>query len=166
MPFSNVYWVLTSYKKLGKSNEGILRKVQKCWFWAQKCPIYPILGIIRIFLKQWRMILWSVHWVLTSYKKWEKSKEQILRKFKKRWFWAQKCPIYPILGIIRIFLKQWPMLLWSVHWALTSCRKSEKSNEWILRKVRKCLFWAQKYPISPILGIIRVFLKKQARVFP
>ena len=24
---------------------------QKCWFWAQKCPIYPILDIIRIILK-------------------------------------------------------------------------------------------------------------------
>ena len=29
----------------------IERKLQKCWFWGQKCPIYLILNMLEVFLK-------------------------------------------------------------------------------------------------------------------
>ena len=99
-----------------------------------KMPHLPHFRYNKNFLKLWAMPISSVYKTLTSCKKSEKSNEQILRKVRKCQFWAQKCPISAILGIIRVFLKKLAPSLSSVYWTLTSCKKSEKSNEPILRK--------------------------------
>ena len=71
----------------------------------------------------------------------------------KRWFLRVKCRNY---GKIRIFGK-WPIgLFYDPPCTLTSCKKSEKSNERILRKMRKTPFlvnlgpfWAHLSPNGP-----------------
>ena len=73
-------------------NQHILRKLQICQFWAQKCPIYPVLGIITISLKI-RNYLTLNHFLMTE------------RKVQTFWFRAHKRLDSLISSIIRIFIE-------------------------------------------------------------
>ena len=53
---------------LKKSNEWIYRKVQKCWFWAQKYQIYIIFVTVKMFLTK-RPCYLSDYWTLALCKK-------------------------------------------------------------------------------------------------
>ena len=61
--------------------------------------------------------------------------EQISREVQKYWFWSQKCPIYPIFGIIKILLKKWTPSISCVYWSSNSSKKIRKSNDPIRRKL-------------------------------
>ena len=66
-----------------------------------------------------------------------KNGQTVLEILTKRWFLRVKCRHY---GKIRIFRK-WPLgPFYDPPCPLTSCKKSEKSNEQILRNMRKTLF--------------------------
>ena len=124
-----ILWCLTCCKVSEKSNERILSKLRKQSFWAQKCPIAPNFGKIRIFHKKTNPSLFYTLWCLSCCKVSEKSNEQILSNLRKQSFWAQKCPIAPNFGKIRIFPKKTNPSLFYNLWCLTCCKVSEKSNE-------------------------------------
>ena len=131
-----ILWYLICCKVSEKNNERILSKLWKQSFWAQKCPIAPNFGKIRIFPQKTNLSLFYILWCLTCCKVSEKSNERILCKLRKQSFWAQKCPIAPNFGKIRIFHKKTNPSLFYILWCLSCCKVSEKSNERILRKVR------------------------------
>ena len=143
-----------------KNNEQILSKLWRQLFWAQKCPISPNFGKIRIFPKNTNPSLFYNLWCLACCKVSEKGNEQLLSKLWKQSFWAQNCPITPNFGKTKIFPKKTNPSLFYILNCLTCCKVSEKSNERILRKLRKQSFWAQKCPIAQNLGKIRIFPKK------
>lgn len=71
---------------------------------AQKCPVYLILNIKEIFLKNQKVTFsrFLMPFILCNF---NKSIEQIWRMVRKCWFWAQKWSIYPILGKTIILLR-------------------------------------------------------------
>ena len=85
---------------------------------------------------------------------WKMSKigQTVLEILTKRWFLRVKCRHY---GKIRIFEKWPPGPFYDPPCPLTSCQKSEKSNERILRKMRKTPFLVN-------LGPTRIFFKNPA----
>ena len=73
--------------------------------------------------------------LLKHYRKFQKkSNERVLRKSRKRSFWAQNCPFGPVSMETRIFLKKRASSLSSPCGTLISWKVSEKSNERFLRK--------------------------------
>lgn len=67
-------------------------------------------------------------------------------------------PFTTFLGIIRIFLKEWARSLSCVYCPFTQWKKVLK-KQWA--NSEKCWFWIIKWPISPILNKIRIFLKNR-----
>ena len=66
-----------------------------------------------------------------------KSNDSILSKVQKPYFqvfWGLFGPLLPIFWKIRVFPKNRALSLFSLYGPLTSCKKSEKTNETILRK--------------------------------
>jgi len=92
-----------------------------------------IMEITRIFRNIGIVLFYTSHYVLASCKKLKISNERILRYKTKCLFWAQICPIYPNFGQTRIFNKNRALSLFSQYGCLSSCKKSEKNNEPILR---------------------------------
>ena len=88
--------------------------------------------------------------------------QAVLKILTKRWFLRVKCRHY---GKIRIFRK-WPLgPFYDPPCPLTSCKKSEKSNEQILRKLRKAQFLVILSLFSAHLGQNgpnQIFFKDQA----
>ena len=73
-------------------------------------------------------------------------------------FW----PFLAIFGQIRIFLKNLIRPLLNPYTPLTSCKKSETTNEAILRKIPKTSFLGLFWPFLAIFGQIRIFPKNRA----
>ena len=76
------------------------------------------------------------------------------------YFWTNWHIFGPILSKPEISQKNPVRSLLSLYSPLTSCKKSEKSNEPDLRKSNKCLFLAHFGPVLPNLGQTGIFLKK------
>ena len=73
--------------------------------------------------------------VLKHYRKFQKkSNERLLRKSRKRSFWAQNCPFGPVSMETRIFPKKRASSISSPCGTLISWKVSEKSNKRFLRK--------------------------------
>jgi hypothetical protein len=88
---------------------------------------------------------------------------------KKIFFFFQKFGVGPVLGPFGpkkgqrdFFLKNLIRPLFTPYTPLTSCKKSEKSNEAILRKIPKTSFWARFGPFWPKNGQMDFFLKNRA----
>ena len=69
-------------------------------------------------------------------------------------------PIWTLLGQTRIFPKNPFRSLLSLYSPLTSCKKSEKTNDSILRNYRKSLFLGILGPFCPFFGQMGIFAKK------
>ena len=92
---------------------------------------------------------------------WKMSKigQTVLEILTKRWFLRVKCRHY---GKIRIFGK-WPLgPFYDPPCPLTSCKKSEKSNERILKKMRKTPFLVIFGHIWAQMGRTGIFFKNPA----
>ena len=95
-------------------------------FWGATTCIWKLVALLKFWL------LFETFW-------WKMSQNQSngFLDIDKRWFFCVKCRHY---GKIWIFRK-WPLgPFYDPPCPLTSCRKSEKSNERILRNVHKTLF--------------------------
>ena len=68
--------------------------------------------------------------------------------------------IWVLLGQTTIFPKNPFKSLLSLYSPLTSCRKSEKTNDLILKNYRKSQFLGILGPFCPFLGQMRIFTKK------
>ena len=99
------------------------------FFW----PFFALFGKIRIFPKNLIRPFFAPYIPLTSCKKSEKSNDVILKKKFKNLIFG---PFLALFGQIRIFMKNRAPSLFIIYGPLTSWKKSEKSNEPILRKVR------------------------------
>ena len=101
-----------------------------------------------------------------------------MKKVKENWksvsFWVQIWPTYHTLRIVWFFLEDQTQSVLLNYYSLPSGIISQKRNGKILRKVKKCWFWAQKMSHLPyhdnmnftlksktILGQLRSFLKKK-----
>ena len=93
-------------------------------------------GQIRIFPKNSIRPHFTPYSPLTSCKRSEKTNEAILRKIPKTSFLGHFWPFLAIFGQIRISPKNRAPSVFCTYGPLTSCKKSEKTNEPILRKVR------------------------------
>ena len=63
-----------------KTWRPVKRKVLKCWFWAQKCSIYPIFGILRILTTKSKTITFKYFLMYVIRYNLRKINYQILRK--------------------------------------------------------------------------------------
>ena len=77
-------------------------------------------------------------------------------------FWWFFGPFWPPGPKLRIFGKKRSLHVVSPYWPLTSCQKSEKSLEPILRKVWKTSKMAYFWPFGPIFPKMGFFSKKRA----
>ena len=109
-------------------------------FWAN-------LGRNRIFPKNPVRPFLSLYSSLTSCNKSEKSNERFSRKQWKCLFLGQFANFWPDFSQTRNFPKNPVTSLLSLYSPLTSCKKSEKSNEPNLRKSKKCPFLHHFGPI-------------------
>ena len=118
-----------------KSDEQVLRKLQKRWFRAHKWSIYPILGIYLI-----TAVFLQVQF--------QKNLRNIYReKFKKVDLGPQNAFFHLILGTIRIFLKNPKTATFNLFLMPVvsyNLRKNERAD---LEKYEKCWFSAWKLPI-------------------
>ena len=78
----------------------------------------------------------AVPFDLTFATLWTKTNDSILNYYRKSPFWAHFDPLFPKKGKTGFFPKNRAPSLFCVYWTLTSCKKSEKTNEPILRKTR------------------------------
>ena len=126
---------MSSFTVSEKSNALIKEKLQKCLFWIQKIPIYPILDF-RIFhenQKQWRLPINVCHQAQLKKKQWKdlgKSSEMSTLGVK-----IFHLPYFRHIGWLALFIKKNSFCqFYRLYWTLASCKKSEKNNEPILRK--------------------------------
>ena len=140
MSILSIYECLTSCKKSEKTNERFFRYCMNADFWRNvKCfkIKIPNLNQIRIFSKKLIMSILSIYECLTSCKKSEKTKWT--SSSGTAWtqiFWRNvKCfkIKIPNLNQIRLFSKKLIMSILSIYECLTSCKKSEKTNERFFR---------------------------------
>jgi len=103
---------LTSCKKSEKSEERF-----------PNCPQ------TRIFRNMIPRSFCSLYFYLALCKKLKKSDERILRYIGKWWILAQIWPFDPNFRTIRIFVKNLVLSLFIIYDPLTSCKKSEKSDD-------------------------------------
>jgi len=96
----------------------------------------PKKGQRDFFLKNLIRPLFTPYIPLTSCKKSEKTNDSILRKIPKTSFLGHFWPFLAIFGQMHFFLKNRAPSVFIIYGPLTSCKKSEKTNEPILRKVR------------------------------
>ena len=97
-------------------------------------PFLAIFGQMHFFLKNRAPSVLYHYGSLTSCQKSEKTNEAILRKIPKTSFLARFGPFWPKNGQMDFFLKNRAPSVSSLYGPLTSCKKSEKTNEPILSK--------------------------------
>ena len=112
----------------------MLRKSQKTLFLGQKSAIMGQYGPKKIFRKKRTPSPFNNYYFLLSCKKSENFNDKMLRKLQKTLFSGQKSAIMAQNGQIRFFFKNRAPSLFKLGNFLSSCKKSEKSNEPILRK--------------------------------
>ena len=103
-------------------------------FWWFFGPFWPIFAELRFFSKNLFLHVFYKYFCLTSCQKSEKSHDPILRKLWKTLKNPIFNPFWPIFPKMRFFSKNRAPSLFYLYWPLTSCKKSESSNDPILRK--------------------------------
>ena len=101
---------------------------------AHFCPFCPKKGQRDFFLKNLFWPLFTPYCPLTSCKKSEKTNDSIFFKVSKTLFRAHFGPFWPKKGPRDFFFENRAPSLFSLYGPLTSCKKSEKTNDTILRK--------------------------------
>ena len=119
----------------------------------------PILGKIRLFLENPLRPICELDSPLPSCKKSEKTNDRIKSSLERNFilgpFLAQIC-------WIRFFLENPLRPTCKVDGLLVSCKKSEKTNGGILRKVGKTLILGHFWPFLAQICRMRFFFKNQA----
>jgi len=114
-----------------------IRKISDlAWLHNKFWPFDPNYLQTRIFRNMTPRSFRSLYFYLTLRKKIKKSDEWILRNIEIWWIVAQIWPFDPVSMETRIFLKNQASSLFYIHDPLTSCKKSEKSDERFLRLMR------------------------------
>ena len=158
----STYGALTSCKKSEKTNDSILRNYWKSIFSVRFGPVLPQFARTRFFLENRALSLLSTYGALTSCKKSEKTNDSILRNYWKSLFSVRFGPVLPQFARTRFFLENRALSLLSTYGALTSCKKSEKNNDSILRNYWKSLFSVRFGPVLPQFARTRFFLENRA----
>ena len=110
---------------------------QQFYFWARKWHISLILGIIRIFLENSKLSLLYLLFNISHQIQFQKNLMNRCReKFKSFHFRAKYSPFTSCRATQEFISKKKPPLFFRIYWILSSCKKSEKNNELILRKKR------------------------------
>ena len=122
-----------------KSNETILSNIQKSRFFPTALPtfgpFYPKSREREFFQ------IWDLHRKLANHKTLHfrsflaKTNDSILRKSLKTLYLGLFRPFFPIFQKMKIFPKNPTLSLFYIYGPLTSCKKSEKNNEPIPRKM-------------------------------
>ena len=123
-----------SKKKSEKNNEAISRNGRKPIFRAQFGPFSDQTGPKNFFFKNKVPPHFKFYNITSLCKKSEKINEAISRKAQKPLFWAHFGPISDPIGPTKFFIKNRALSHLRVYHFAPLCKKSEKTNEPILRK--------------------------------
>ena len=162
LSYLNIYHFVSSCKKSENFNKSIVRKLQKSQFLGKFGPIlaqnWP-----KTYRKKILMLSYlNTYHFVSSCKKSENCNKSIVRKLQKTQFLGEFGPILAQNRPKKIFQQKSILSHFNIYYSLTSCKKSKKFDDKILRKLEKPYFWAilgQKYAI-----INKIFPEKSVSV--